>query len=225
MTAVRQRRRARLWQGGALTLTAALTTALTQSTTSAAFTAQTSAGSNQVTTATSFCAAPGGTTLGITNDTFVDEQNSASTYGGSATLKVSSGSGVHSHTYLRFTLPTLQPHCEITAATLQLYATSSQGPGTIDVHRASATWSSATATWDMASRPAPAGTAVGTSAGTTGWHQWTVTTLVRELYTGPDHGFLLKDRANNASPTRATAYESRDSATVANRPQLVLTWG
>jgi hypothetical protein len=205
-------------------LAAALTTALTQTTTSAAFTAQTGDGGNQVTASSSFCASPGGTTLGVTNDTYVAEQAPATVHGG-PTLNVSSGVGLHAHTYLRFTLPALQPHCTITAATLRLHATSSQGPGTIDVHRASTTWASATATWNMASRPAPAGTRVGGPAGGTGWHEWTVTTLVHELYTGPDHGFLLKDRADNANPTRATVYESLDSATVANRPQLVLTWG
>jgi hypothetical protein len=205
-------------------LAAALTATLAQHTTGAAFTAQTGDGGNQVTAATSFCASPGGTTLGVTNDTYVSEQSPATVNGG-PTLRVGSGTGVHAHTYLRFTLPTLQTHCEITAATLRLHATSSQGPGTIDVHRASATWSSATATWNMASRPAPAGTAVSLSAGSTGWHEWTVTTLVRELYTGPDHGFLLEDGADDASPARATVYESLDSTTVANRPQLVLTWG
>jgi diguanylate cyclase (GGDEF)-like protein len=95
---------------------------------------------------------------------------------------------------------------------------------TIDVYRASATWTSTSATWGMADRPAPAGTAVGAAAGTTGWHQWTVPALVTELYAGPDHGFLVKDRVDNAGPARTTVYDSLDSGTV-NRPQLVLTWG
>jgi hypothetical protein len=214
----------RFWHGAGLALAAALTVTLAQHTTGAAFTARTGDGGNQATAAASFCSSPGGTTLGVTNDTYVAEQSPASVNGG-PTLRVSSGTGVHAHSLLRFTLPALQPHCEITAATLRLYATSSQGPGTIDVHRASATWSSATATWNMAARPAPAGTGVGHPAGSTGWHEWTVTTLVRELFAGPDHGFLLKDRADDASPARATVYESLDSPTVANRPQLVLTWG
>ena len=222
MTALRTK--GRLWQGAALALAAGLTAALTQATTSAAFTAQTSDGSNHATAAASFCASPGGATLGVTNDTYVSEQDPATVNGGPS-LSVSSGTGVQTQSLLRLTLATLQPHCEITAATLRLHATSSQGPGTIDVHRASTTWTSAAATWNMTDRPGPAGTAVGFAAGTTGWHEWTVTTLVQELYAGPDHGFLLKDRVANASPTRTTLYESLDSANVANRPQLVLTWG
>jgi hypothetical protein len=47
---------------------------------------------------------------------------------------------------------------------------------------------------------------------------------VRELHAGPDHGFLVTDRVDNAGPARTTVYDSLDSGTV-NRPQLVLTWG
>jgi hypothetical protein len=224
MTGARSHRRRRLWQSGALALAAALTTVLAQSTTSAAFTAQTGDGGNQATAAASFCASPGGTTLIVANDVYLSEQAPATVNGG-ATLRVSSGTGVQAHALLRFPLPALQPHCTITGATLRLYATSSQGPGTIDAHRASTTWASGTATWNMAARPAPAGTAVGAAAGATGWHEWTVTTLVGELYAGANDGFLLTDRVPDASPARATVYESLDSATVPNRPQLVLTWG
>lgn len=215
----------RLWQGAAVALAGALTIALTQDTTTATFTAQTGDAGNSVTAATSFCVSPDGTTLGVVNDTFVDQLNPGSTNGGSVGLTVRSGSAAHAHVYLRFQLPPLPRHCRITDARLRLHATSSQGTGTIDVHRASATWSSTGATWSMANRPAPAGTAVGAATGVTGWHEWTVTTLVKELYVGPDHGFLVKDRFDNASPNRATVYASLDSGTAPNRPQLVLTWG
>ena len=204
---------------------AALTVGLTFSTTTAAFTAQTGDTGNQVSSASTFCTSPGNTALGVTNDTWVDQSNPAQANGGSTGLIVRSGSGANAHVYLRFTLPPLPSRCRITDATLRLHASSSQGPGTIDVHRASATWSSTTATWSMAARPTPAGTAVGAPAGTSGWHQWTVTTLVTELYAGPDHGFLLKDHVDNAGSTRTTVYDSLDNATIADRPQLLLTWG
>jgi hypothetical protein len=222
---VSRSRRHRIWQSAAVALAGALTIALTQNTTTASFTARTGDVDNSVTTATSFCVSPDGTTLDVLNDTFVDQSNPGSTNGGSGGLTVRSGSGAHAHAYLRFQLPPLPRHCRITDARLRLHATSSQGTGTIDVHRASATWTSAAATWSMANRPAPAGTAVGAAMGVTGWHEWTVTILVRELYAGPDHGFLVKDRLDNASPSRTTVYDSLDSGTAANRPQLVLTWG
>jgi hypothetical protein len=202
----------------------ALTVALAQSSTTAAFTGQTGDPGNAVSAAPSFYTSPGGTTLTVANDTYVDQSNPGQTNGGSTGLTIRSGTGVNAHAYLRFTLPPLPSRCRITDATLRLRAGSSQGPATIDVYRASATWTSTSATWGMAGRPAPAGTAVGAAAGATGWHQWTVPALVRELYAGPDHGFLVKDRVDNAGPARTTVYDSLDSGTV-NRPQLVLTWG
>jgi hypothetical protein len=207
-----------------LCVAAAGTVALAQHSTTAAFTGQTVDTGNSATSAASFCAVPGGTTLDVTNDTYVDQADPATPRGGATSLRVAAGSGAIAHTYLRFSLPTLQPHCTITGATLRLYATSSQGPGTILVHRASTTWSSATNTWNTVPRPAPAGTGVGHAAGTAGWHEWTVTTLTRELYAGTNDGFLVKD-AVETNPARATAYESLDSPTVANRPELVVTWG
>jgi hypothetical protein len=209
----------------ALGLATVSTVALAQQGSTAAFTAQTGDTGNTATSAASFCAAPGGTTMSVTNDTYVDEDDPGTARGGSSTLRVAAGGGDVAHAYLRFTpLPTLQPHCVLTGATLRLYATSSQGPGTILAHRASTTWSSATNTWNTVPRPGPAGTGVGAAAGAAGWHAWNVTTLTRELYAGTNEGFLIKD-AVETNPARATIYESLDSSTVANRPQLVLTWG
>jgi hypothetical protein len=200
----------------ALGVAMALTVALAQSSTTAAFTAQTGDPGNAVSAAPSFCTSPGGTTLTVANDTHVDQSNPGQTNGGSTGLTIRSGTGVNAHAYLRFTLPPLPSRCRITDATLRLRAGSSQGPATIDVYRASATWTSTSATW--------AWPAVGAAAGATGWHQWTVPALVRELHAGPDHGFLVTDRVDNAGPARTTVYDSLDSGTV-NRPQLVLTWG
>ena len=213
-------RRNRWWQAAAVLVVGGLTVALTQSTTSASFTGQTSDTGNSVATANDFCAA-GGTTLGVTNDTALYEQDPATPHGSSTTLEVQSGAGTHIYVLLRFTLPTLANSCRITSAKLRLYATSSQGPGSIEASRASTTWASSTATWNMPGRPAPAGTPVSLPVGTTGWHEWTVTTLVQELYAGPDYGFLLRDQPPGL---RKTVYESRDAGT-ANGPQLVLTWG
>jgi hypothetical protein len=65
---------------------------------------------------------------------------------------------------------------------------------------------------------------VGRASGTTGWHEWDVTTLIPTLSAGPNDGFVVKDR-NETVGTRTTTYESLDSPTVANRPELVITWG
>jgi hypothetical protein len=204
------------------------TVALSHHSTTAAFTGRTGDTANSVTAASSFCAVPGGTTLSVLNDTYVDQAAPATQRGGSATLRVGAGTGAVAHALLRFTtLPTMGHHCRITGATLRLHATSSQGPGPIQVRRASTTWTSAGATWSMVGRPGPAGaTAIGTAAGATGWHEWDVKTLVDELYaTAPvDDGFLVQDSVETGA-VRATVYQSLDAPTVAYRPQLVLSWG
>lgn len=228
----RPRRRVRLARFlsslAVLGVVTASTVALSGHSTSAAFTGQTGNTANSATAASSFCAVPGGTTLSVLNDTYVNQADPATQRGGSATLRVGAGTGAVAHAYLRFTtLPTMANHCRITGATLRLYATSSQGPGPILVHRASTTWTSGGTTWNTVGRPAPAGAAaVGTAAGATGWHEWNVTTLVGELYAAApvDDGFLVKDAVETGA-VRGTLYESLDSLTVANRPQLVLTWG
>lgn len=211
----------------ALCLAATSTVALAEHSSTAAFTAQTADTDNTVTSAPSFCAVPSGTTQSVVNDTFVDEADAATAQGGSTTLRVAAGSSsARAHTYLRFPPlnPPLQPHCTITSATLRLYATSSQGPGPIMVFRASTTWTSADNTWDTVPRPTPVGTGVGGAAGAPGLHTWDVTELTKEVYAGTNDGYLVKYAAET-DPARATIYESLDSLTVANRPQLVLTWG
>ena len=206
----------------ALCLAAASTVALAQHSSTAAFTGQTVDSGNTVTSAPSFCAVPGTATLEVLNDTYVDEAFPGTTRGGSASLRVAAGSGAIAHAYLRFPADPLQPHCTITGATLKLYATSTAG-GSIMVHRASTTWSSAANTWNTVPRPAPAGTGIAVPAAA-GVLQWDVTTLTREIYAGTNDGYLVKD-AVETNPARATLFESLDSATVANRPKLVITWG
>ena len=199
---------------------AGLTAALAQTTTTAAFTAQTGNG-NTAGTASTFCTATGTVTQVVVNDVYVDASDPATVKGGT-TLVVRSGTMV-AQALLRFPTPVPPaPHCRLTGATLRLFATASSAGGTTDVHLASGAWTSAATTWN--SRPAPAGGGVGRTSGTTGWHEWDVTALATQLMPDPNQGFLLKDR-NETVGTRTTTYESLDSVTVANRPELVLTWG
>src|SRR5688500_5853366 len=94
----------------ALCLAAASTVALAQHSSTAAFTGQTADTGNTVTSAASFCAVPGGSTQSVLNDTYVDEAVPTTARGGSTSLRVASGAAAIAHAYLRFTLPTLQPH-------------------------------------------------------------------------------------------------------------------
>jgi hypothetical protein len=202
----------------------ALTALLAQHATSAAFTASTADGGNQVTAAASFCASPGSTTLTASADSTGYQQNPTTTYGTSTSTGVGSQTGANGRVVVRFTLPALGAHCDVTAATLRLYANSPVAGATIDAYRADPTaplWTEAGLTWNTL--PAPAGTAVGSaSLGVVGWQQWTVTSHVQTLYTTANNGFLLKDRTENAATGRWQLYDS-DEAT--NKPELLITWG
>jgi hypothetical protein len=225
VTAPRSRRRARLWQGAALALAAALTGTLTQHTTSAAFTAQTTDGGNQATASSNFCASSGGTTLIASADTTGYQTNPTTTYGANVDIGVGSSAGANGRVLLRFSLPALAAHCDVTAAALRLYAHTPVAGRTIDVYRVDpgGTWSEGTTNWN--NFPATTGTAVGSaSLGSAGWQQWTVTSMVTALYAGTNSGFLVRDRTEGGAGIWQL-WAARENGTVANRPQLVLTWG
>ena len=206
----------------------ALTVALAQSTTTAAFTAQTGDAGNSASTASTFCASPGSTTLGASADTTVYQTNPTTTYGASTETGVGSGSGANGRVLVKFTLPALGPHCVVTAATLRLHAHSpSAVVRTINVFRVDPTapaWSEASTHWN--NQPVTTGTAVGsTSPVSAGWQQWTVTTLVTSFYAGTNSGFLLRDSAEGNATAQWQLYGAREYGTALLRPQLVLTWG
>lgn len=208
-----------------LAVASVLTVLLAQQATSASFTATTADGGNQVTASSNFCASAGGTTLTVAEDATGYQTNPTTNYGSYASLGVVSQAGGNARAVVRFTLPALPSHCDITGATLRLYANDPDVGGTIDVYRADPTaplWTEAGLIWN--NLPAPAGSAVGTaSLAAPGWQQWTVTSLVQTLYTTANNGFILKDRTEGAvAPGRWQYYDSDDAT---NKPQLVLSWG
>jgi len=211
----------------ALVVAAGLTVGLGQHATTAAFTAQTGDSGNSVTAAASFCASPGGSTLGAAADTTGYQQNPTTIYGTGVDTGVGSGSGANGRVLVRFSLPALGAHCVVTAATLRLYAHTPQSGRTIDVYRvdpAAPAWSEATTNWN--NQPATTGTGVGAaSLASAGWQQWTVTSMVTSMYAGTDRGFLLRDRTEGSGTPYWQLYGARENATTANRPQLVVSWG
>lgn len=225
MTPTRSRRGARIWQGAAVIVVAALTTALTHSTTSAAFTAQTADGGNQVTASTNFCASSG-TTLAATGDTTGSEQNPTTAYGSVTAVAVNSEMAANARVLIAFPLPTLPNHCTLSGATLRLYASGPEAGRTVEVYRVdpAASWTEASTTWNTL--PATIGAGVGSaSLSGAGWQEWTVTSLVTAMYGSTDNGFLLRDRTESSWTGVQQLWGSREDATVAQRPQLVLTWG
>jgi len=226
MSRTRSPRRHRWWQGAVAAVAVGLTVALTQNTTTAAFTGVTSDTANSATAAANFCTSPGNSTLGASADTTVYQGSPTTAYGSDVSIAVTSGSGGNARVLLRFTLPALGTGCTITAATLRLYVTSGQTGRTIETVRidpAATGWTEAAATWNTT--PAVTGSAVGSASVATGtWQTWDVTAMLPSLYS-TNSGFLVRDSVDSSSPTRTQYWDSRESVTATQRPQLVLTWG
>jgi hypothetical protein len=206
---------------------AGLTVVLAQSTTTAAFTAQTGGSANSATAAPSFCASPGGTTLNATADTTVYQTNPWTAYGTSAEVGVGSAATANGRVLVTFSLPALGAHCAVTAATLRLHANTAVAGRTIDVLRvdpSAPAWSEAGTYWN--NQPATTGSAVASgSLASAGWQQWTVTSLVTSAPSGTYSGFLLRDHTEGSGTAYWQLYSARDHTTTTSRPQLVLTWG
>jgi len=216
----------------ALGLAAALTTALAQSTTSAAFTATTGDPGNQVNSAATFCASPGTTILSPTADAAVYEVNANTKYGTTTGMGVGAGTatGMRAFTFIAFALASQQPmpaRCQVTSAKLNLFASTPTTGATLEAYRATAAWDQTTITWNTG-RPGLTGTPTTTTSlatSTTGWQQWDVTLLTRELYAGPDYGFALRDSQDVAGSARYQTWDSMESGNASHRPTLELTWG
>jgi hypothetical protein len=206
---------------------AAFTVLLAQHTTTAAFTTQTGDTGNQASTAATFCTSPGSTTVGASADTTVYLANRTTPYGTNTDVGVGSSSGADGRVLVKFSLPVLPTRCTVTAATLRLYAHDPDAGRTTDVYRvdpAAPAWSEATTHWD--NQPATTVPAVSNaSLASAGWQQWTVTSMVASFYAGTNSGFLLRDGTEGSGTAYWQLYRAREHGTVANRPQLVVTWG
>jgi hypothetical protein len=224
MTRVGRRRLVRFGRRlAALGAAAALTVALAQSTTTAAFTAQTGNG-NTVSTATTFCTSPGSDTAvaGEDSSTNGTPGNTTNTNAG-GNLSVGTSTAGDGYGYIRFTdMDPVPSRCRILSATLTLYATTSQAAA-MQVQRAASSWSQTSLNWS--NQPAAAGTPfLFTVPGGAGQQVLTVTQLVQDIYNGSNYGFLVRDQASLIA-TRYQIYSSFENGTVANRPKLSFSWG
>lgn len=207
---------------------ATLTVVLAQNTTSASFTSVAADLGNQVTAASTFCASSGGQTVYASEDTTGYQSNPTSNFGTNVQLGTLSASTANTRVFLRFPLTGVVPtHCVITGATLRLWANAPTSLRTIDTYQvdpAATPWTEMGLNWN--NMPATAGTAVSSaSLSSIGWQTWAVPAMTKAMVEGVNNGFLVRDSVDNASPTKANYYDSRETTTPANKPQLVLTWG
>ena len=219
-------RRPRWWQAAAGALAVGLTVTLSQSTTTAAFTAQTVDAGSSATAAPAFCSAPGRVdTLQLTGvvDTGIYQSQPGTNYAGTATIGVISSSGALARSLIKFPLTSKPSGCVVTSAVLSLRVSNGTTGSTIEVHRAAAAWNATTVNWNTA--PGLTGTVATASSASNGMViTFDVATLVAELYAGPDYGFLIKDAAEGVG-NNTQLFHSADTGTASTRPKLVVTWG
>lgn len=179
--------------------------------------------------ATAVTCTPSSVTVAASADATVDQASPTTAHGAAATLKVRAETllplltllDTNARTLVRFTLPTVPDLCAVTGATLRLNASATAGSRTLEVLRASASWTEGTVTW--ATQPGTAGTAVTTASGT-GWRSWTVTAHVNALYSGSNTGFVVRDA--NESPLLQSYEQVFASRTAgASQPELIVTFG
>ena len=143
-----------------------------------------------------------------------------SNYGNDSIVKVDTKSGANARVLVRFALPSIPAGCQVVDAQLRLYAGSYKSGRTLQALRLGAAWTEQGVTWS--NQPAPAGAAA-TAASAGGYVQWSVGAQVQTMYSGANHGFLVRDSAEGGNGIEQ-GFHSREKGTD-NPPRLVITFG
>ena len=162
-------------------------------------------------------------TVGADRDSWVLQSASGSNFGTDSILKVDSKSGSsNARALVRFNLPTVPAGCQVTQVKLRLYASSYKSGRTLQAFRLNGTWAENTVTWG--NQPTTTGSAATQpSRSSAGYVEWTVTSQVQSMYSGSNHGFLIRDASENGGGNEQ-GFHSREKAPD-NPPQLVVTFG
>jgi CSLREA domain-containing protein len=169
---------------------------------------------------TGSCTAPGTVTVGANADSWLLQSSSSSNYGSDSVLKVDSKSGNNARALVRFALPTLPAGCSVTGATLRLHSSSHKDGRTLQALQVTSAWTEGDVRWN--NQPAT-GTVAATAASGSGYRSWSVAQQVTAMYTGANHGFLIRDAAEGGSGVEQ-GFHSREKGSD-NPPRLVLTFG
>ena len=187
------------------------------------------------------------TTTTVVIDSTVRQGSATTNFGTLTTMTVSSANVASQRTYLKFNLTTCSPAIPASAivrlATLRLYMTAVPAAcRTLDIYPATAAWTEAAITWNnqpfgttINNPPTGSRTGtfnVGTPAGcqnqATGAYVTgaTVTSDVASFVSGSSTnlGWMIRDDTEGSAPTRTTTFAAKDLGTVAQAPQLVITY-
>jgi hypothetical protein len=185
-----------------------------------AFSGSTSNAANTFAAAASFGGCTASTVTAPANiDSWIDQSSSGSNFGSDQILKVKREGGKAMRALVRFNLPPVPQGCSVTGATLRLYQASGPSNRTLEARRLSASWAENTVRWT--NQPTPTGTAATTSTGS-GWRQWNVTSHVQAMYSGSNHGWLIKFDAEG-NPVAEVQLHARNKGS--QHPELQISFG
>jgi xanthosine utilization system XapX-like protein len=180
-------------------------------------------------------------------DTTAQQGSPTTNFGSATTISVSSFNSANQRIYVRFDLTTCNPAIPASAtvrlATLRLYMTVVPAAcRVLDLFPATVAWGETTLTWN--NQPfgtAPNNPATGSRTGTfsvgspagcqnlaTGTYVTggTVTADVARFVAGTatNFGWMIRDDGEGTSPARTATFSAKEQGTVAQEPQLVITY-
>jgi large repetitive protein len=180
-------------------------------------------------------------------DATARQGSATSNFGAITTVTVSSGSSINQRIHLKFSLTSCNPAIPASAivrlATLRLYMTAVPGAcRTLDLFPVTAAWTETAITWNnqpfgttinnppTASRTGSfsVGTPVGCQNQATGSYVTgaTVTSDVASFVSGgsTNLGWMIRDDTEGSATTRTSTFSAKELGTVAQEPQLVVTY-
>ncbi|HET9084293.1 MAG TPA: DNRLRE domain-containing protein [Candidatus Limnocylindrales bacterium] len=204
-----------------------------------------SVGSQQITPYRSctITATPSSTTAVI--DAGVSQATPTTNAGSSTTNIVSSAATANRRAYVWFDLtqcsPTIPSTATVRLATLRIYASGLPAAcRTIDIFRTTATWTESAITWNnqpfgtTLNNPAQSSRTASFNVGTPSGCQnlaagyvagATVTSDVAAFVSGTaNYGWMLRDDVEASATTRTTTFSAKNLGTLAQAPQLVITY-
>jgi hypothetical protein len=141
--------------------------------------------------------------------------------GGDSVLKVETKDGGNARALVRFALPETPNACQVKSARLRLYSASYEEGRTLEALPLAGAWLESVVNWS--NQPSTAGTAAeAPSRSSAGYVEWDVTSQVLAMHTGTNHGFLVRDSAEDGDGLEQ-AFNSREQS-VHNPPQLLITY-
>jgi hypothetical protein len=163
-------------------------------------------------------------------DTYADGSAALTAFGTATTLQVRTQLLLNKRTFVRFNIAScsMPSITRLKTAALKLVLTAAPASSrTYDVHRVTAAWTEAALT--SLAQPATAATATASLAtGTIAGITLTADVLadVRAYVTGAatNNGWRVKDQTEDAVASVEAQFGSRENATIAQRPSLVITY-